>query len=306
MRSKVREITVTAHIDAPPEAVFSAIADPRKPFLTSNPFTTMSVVGEQTAGVGTVYRWKFALPFGLTFQFDEVVTDWVEPELFVYRAVSGLQMQAVNAFAPAGGGTDITFALSYRFPGFWRWLIPRSLVRLGLRRAFANLRRRVEPKDPSADGRRVRLMEYAMDLAAPPAKVFRVVGDPRSKLVWVPAIKRVEMLSEHPPGPGSRYLASSGVGNLEFIFREEIVDWRPPHRLAYGGKSSWGRFLAIWKIEPTPRGSRAFYRMDYWFPGGRLGRAAGRVAAAIVGPPMSRLSAAKVKEAVEEHKWVQR
>ena len=71
----MQEVTVKARIDAPPETVFSAIADPRKPFLTSNPFTTVTVVGEQTAGVGTVYRWKFALPLGLTFRFDEVVTE---------------------------------------------------------------------------------------------------------------------------------------------------------------------------------------------------------------------------------------
>ena len=245
------------------------------------------------------------MPLGLTFRFDEVVTEWIEPERFAYRAISGWEMEAVNTLAPKDGSTRISFTLRYRFPGVWRWLIPRPLVRLGLRLAFANLRRRVETKNPSADGR-VRVMEYAVDIAAPPGEVFRVVGDPRSKLVWVPGIKRVEMLPERPPGLSSRYLASSGVGGLEFVLREEIVDWQPPYRLAYRGASPWGRFLARWEIEPTPSGSRAFYRMDYWFPGGRLGRAVGKVAAAIVGPPMSRLSATKVKEAVEEHKWVQR
>ena len=152
------------HVGAPPGVVFSAIADPRKPFLTSNPFTSMTVVGERTAGVGTMHRWTFKLPLGLTFRFEEVVTEWIELKRFAYRAVSGWEMQAVNALAPEDGGTEITFTLSYRFPGLWRWLIPRPLVRLGLRLAFANLRRRVE-EDSSAD-ERVMLMQSQGDYVA--------------------------------------------------------------------------------------------------------------------------------------------
>jgi hypothetical protein len=36
-----------------------------------------------------VYRWGFELLLRLTFRFDEVVTEWVEPERFAYRAISG-------------------------------------------------------------------------------------------------------------------------------------------------------------------------------------------------------------------------
>lgn len=141
----MREVTITAHVDAPPETVFAAIADPRKPFLTSNPFTTMAIGGERAMGVATVYRWTFKLPFSPTFQFDEVVTEWLEPEKFAYRAVTGWKMEAVNALAPEDGSTRITFSLRYRLPTSWGWLLPRPLVRLGLRLVFANLRKCVEP-----------------------------------------------------------------------------------------------------------------------------------------------------------------
>ena len=160
----MKEVTVTVHVGAPPEVVFSAIADPRKPFLTSNPFTSMTVVGERTAGVGTMHRWTFKLPLGLTFRFDEVVTEWVEPERFAYWAVSGWEMEVVNTLAPENGDTRITFTLRYRLPGIWGWLVPRPLVRLGLRLAFANLRRRVE-EDSSAD-ERVMLMQSQRDYVA--------------------------------------------------------------------------------------------------------------------------------------------
>jgi uncharacterized membrane protein len=136
----------TTYVDARPETVFAVIADPRKPFLTSNRVTHMEVVGEQTAGVGTVYRWTFRLPFGLRFTFDEVVTEWVEPERFAYRATSGWDIEAVTALAPEDGGTRVTFTLRYRLPEIWGWLIPKWLERLGSDRALANIQKHIEPQ----------------------------------------------------------------------------------------------------------------------------------------------------------------
>jgi hypothetical protein len=51
------------------------VADTRKPFLNGNLLTRMQVVGEQTPGVGTVYRWAFTLSPSLCFTVDEVVTE---------------------------------------------------------------------------------------------------------------------------------------------------------------------------------------------------------------------------------------
>lgn len=302
----VQEVTVSAHIAAPAATIFAAISDPRKPFLTSNPLTAMTVINEQTTGVGTAYRWTFSLPLDLTFQFDEVVTAWVENERFAYRAISGWEMEAVTQLTPELGGTYAHFTLRYRLSGVWKWVIPHWLAQLVCRWALSNLRNHIEPKPMGRKthaGEAVVITAYVTDFAAPAEEVFRVVGDPRSKLVWVPAIKRVEMLSHQLPGLGSRYLASSGVDGVELAFHEEIVEWQPPHRLAYQGQSPWGRFKATWVIEPLPGGSRAHYRMDYWFPGGWLGRVLGRLVATIIHEPMSKVSAERVKEVVEGKKW---
>jgi uncharacterized protein YndB with AHSA1/START domain len=140
----LQEVVVSTVLHAPPAEVFAAIGNPRKPFLTSNPVTTLQVVGNQTMGAGTIYRWTFRLPFGITFRFDEVVTEWVEHERFAYRAISGWQMEAVNALTSEDGRTRLTFTLRYQLAGPWRWMIPRWLLRLGLRIAFEILRRQVE------------------------------------------------------------------------------------------------------------------------------------------------------------------
>lgn len=137
----MKEVVISTHFNAPCQRVFACITEPRKPFLTRNPVTRMQVIGEQTSGIGTVYSWTFRLPFGLLFQFDEVVTEWVEPQRLAYRATSGWQMEAVAALRPEGDGTDQTFTLRYQLTRPWNWLIPRWLVWLGIWFSLANIRR---------------------------------------------------------------------------------------------------------------------------------------------------------------------
>ncbi len=149
--SNEQMVTVSTHFPAPREQVFAAIADPQKPFLTRNPITRMEVVGVQRSGAGTVYRWTFTLPLGLRFTFDEAVTEWVEPERFAYRALSGWQMEAINALTPENGGTRLTFTLRYRFPSPWKWLVPQWLVRLGIKRSLVNIERTVTAQHHEAE-----------------------------------------------------------------------------------------------------------------------------------------------------------
>lgn len=112
------------------------------PFLAALPFTTLEVIGKSVS-VGTKYRWTFALPLGLTFRFDEMVTEWVENERIAYRANSGWEMEAGPVLAPERGGTRFNFTLPYRFPGFWR-LTPDWLIQLGCRQGLENLPEMIE------------------------------------------------------------------------------------------------------------------------------------------------------------------
>jgi hypothetical protein len=303
-RSAFREETLTTHFDAAPATVFRISTDPRKRFLTANPIARMSVVGPQTAGVGTIYRWTFSLPFGPTFRFDEMIVDWIEDRRVAYRAISGWTMEASSALEPEDGGTRYTFAVRGRFPGVWRWLIAGWMVRLGCQRAMTNLRRLVEAETGGGEASEregVPVLAFQAEIGAPSAAVFQVVGDPRSKLFWVAGIKRVEMLSAGPLGPGTLYLTSSGIGPIELPFREEIVAWEPPSRVAYRGGSPWGRFHAAWSIQPTALGSRVDYRMDYAFPGGRLGRFGGGLAARLLGKLIAARAAKRLTALVERY-----
>lgn len=141
----MKKISLTTLINAPRERVFGAVADPRKRFLTGNRITKMEVVGDRTAGVGTIYRWTFTLPLGLRFRFEEVVTEWLEPVHFAYRAISNWKMEAVTSLVPEESGTKVSFTLHYSMPGLWNWLVPKWLVRLGCQRAISNIQRMVDP-----------------------------------------------------------------------------------------------------------------------------------------------------------------
>ena len=146
-REKMQKVEVVIHIDAPREAVWAYMSD--LPFLAALPFTTMEVIGKPV-GVGTVYRWAFNLPLGLTFRFDEVVTEWVENERIAYRVVSGWEMEAGPVLTPERGGTRFHFTLRYRFPSLWK-LTPRWLMELGCRQGLKELKKMIEAK-PKKEG----------------------------------------------------------------------------------------------------------------------------------------------------------
>ncbi len=143
----MQTVEVVVHMDAPPEVVWAYMAD--LPFLRTLPFTTMEVIGKPVR-IGTVYRWAFNLPLGLTFRFDEVVTEWVENERIAYRATSGWVMEAGPVLTPERGGTRFHFTLRYRFPGLWK-LTPHWLMELGCRQGLKNLKKMIEAK-PKKEG----------------------------------------------------------------------------------------------------------------------------------------------------------
>lgn len=138
----MEQVEVAIHIDAPPETIWAYMSD--LPFLRALPFTTMEVIGEPV-NVGTIYRWTFALPLGLTFRFNEEVTEWMVYERIAYRAISGWEMEAWAVLCQEDSGTCFQFTLHYQLRGFWK-LTPRWFMRLGCEKGLNNLRKMIETK----------------------------------------------------------------------------------------------------------------------------------------------------------------
>ena len=60
----------------------------------------MAVAGERPAGVGTVYCWRFHLPFVRPLGFEEVVTAWEPGRRFAYRAITDWEMAVETRMEP--------------------------------------------------------------------------------------------------------------------------------------------------------------------------------------------------------------
>lgn len=136
------------------------------------------------------------------------------------------------------------------------------------------------------------VFEFTLFVTAAPEVAFRVVADPRSKLLWVPAIRRVEMQSNGLLGTGTHYLTLSGVGPIEFVFDERIVEWAEGKHLACEGRAV---------NEQT--GTHVHYRMEYTFPGGRLGALLGRILMFFFRTAMETRAATQLKTVIERGLW---
>lgn len=150
--------------------------------------------------------------------------------------------------------------------------------------------------------RKETLIEFDVEIDAPPEDVFVVVRDPRSKLLWVPAIQNVR-LDDQVITTGTTYMASSGVGPFEFEVSERIDTLDEPNRVVYEGQSWLGRFQTTWTITPAESGSRARYRMENWFPATTVSRIFRPLIAAIIRPLLSRKTSQRVKTFVENSLW---
>lgn len=131
----MEQVEVTIHVDGSPEVVWPYMAD--LPFIRALPFTTMEVVGKPV-NVGTINRLTFTMPLGLTFRFDEEVTEWVEGERIAYRAISGWEMEAWAVLCQEDSGTRFQFILHYQLRGLWK-LTPRWFMPPGLREGTEQL-----------------------------------------------------------------------------------------------------------------------------------------------------------------------
>lgn len=137
--ARLETVTATVRLQATPDEVWSYMSD--LPFTAALPGYSLTIVG-RPVGVGTVYRSAFALPLGLGFQFEEVVTEWVEPERIAYRTTAGWDMEFWAALVPEADATRLTVTLRYRAAGVWA-LVPPRLVRLGCEYALGDLARRI-------------------------------------------------------------------------------------------------------------------------------------------------------------------
>jgi uncharacterized membrane protein len=86
---------------------------------------------------------------------------------------------------------------------------------------------------------------------APIEAVWEIVSDPERVLTFMSGITRWEVDTEEPTGLGARYRMLMRVGSAEVGGLVEVVEWDPPHELAWTsvtGIDQRGR----WRLREAP------------------------------------------------------
>ena len=117
------EIVITRMIEAPPDRVFSTVADIRNYANAVPAITEVDILTEQETGVGTRFREsRWMKNREVTTELE--VTEYVENERVRLIADShGAVWDSVFTVRPAQGGTELVLTMESRAAGF----IPRAL-----------------------------------------------------------------------------------------------------------------------------------------------------------------------------------
>jgi uncharacterized membrane protein len=120
------------------------------------------------------------------------------------------------------------------------------------------------------------------DVAVPRQAVWDYLADADQRFDFIVGLTRWQRDGKKRGGLGARHRMELQVGSVELGGIVEIVDFDPPHDLAWSavtGVEQRGR----WRLRPRPGGgTRVELRVTYHAPGGLMGALADVVASPIV------------------------
>jgi uncharacterized protein YndB with AHSA1/START domain len=106
----------------------------------------------------------------------------------------------------------------------------------------------------------VPVLEESTEIAAPPARVWALVKDPRAMARWSPQTWRSILRGGGEPGEGSTFLNINRKGLLVWPTRSRIVRFVPEQEIAWRVKDNF----TIWslQLEPSGDGTRLVQRRE--------------------------------------------
>jgi uncharacterized protein YndB with AHSA1/START domain len=140
----------------------------------------------------------------------------------------------------------------------------------------------------------------AIEIDAPPARVWEVVMDPRRLVDWVTIHRR---LGDVPARlrRGSTFEQTLNLRGAHFHVVWTVVDVDPPRRAAWEGQGpAHSRASIVYELRPDGESGTLFdYTNEFKPPGGALGAVAGRVLVAGLSQREAQRSLQRLKQLVE-------
>jgi carbon monoxide dehydrogenase subunit G len=124
--------------------------------------------------------------------------------------------------------------------------------------------------------RRMTVVSVALEVDAPPERVWEVISNPRNLPHWQRHITRVTGVPKSGLGEGASYTVDLRFLAVRAKIRARVLEWEPPRRVSVqlGGVLD-GSVTST--VEPVGRNrSRLEHVVDYRFRGGPLGAVAAR------------------------------
>lgn len=107
----------------------------------------------------------------------------------------------------------------------------------------------------------VRVAESVL-VARPAAEVFAVLADPGAAPRWQRGVEGVRLLTDGPPGPGSRMAGTREYAGVKLGFTSEVTGWDPPRRFAFRSVGAPVRVEGGYALEDDPGGTRVTATLD--------------------------------------------
>ena len=98
----------------------------------------------------------------------------------------------------------------------------------------------------------VPVLEESVEIAAPPARVWDLVKDPREMTRWSPQTWKSFLRGGGQPAEGSRFVNLNRKGPLMWPTRSKIVRFEPEREIAFRIEENW----VVWsfRLEAIPAG----------------------------------------------------
>ncbi|HBS28589.1 MAG TPA: hypothetical protein DEB06_03860 [Phycisphaerales bacterium] len=97
--------------------------------------------------------------------------------------------------------------------------------------------------------------EFSTQINAPVDRVFEVFTDLRRATERIPAIKKLEVLTEGPIGKGTRFRETRVMFGKEATETMEFTEFQPGKRCAIGADSCGSRFETAFSFRPEGNGT---------------------------------------------------
>lgn len=102
-------------------------------------------------------------------------------------------------------------------------------------------------------------LEASIEIAAPPARVWKLVSDLRNLPRWSPQVRRT-IIRGGTVGVGARLFNINRRGLLVWPTRATVTDYQHEHRVAFRVRENW----TVWsfELEPSEAGTRLVQRRE--------------------------------------------